>query len=89
MEKLYFNTGVKPWNSSKLSEYEEFINGEKHVAFYVEDIPENTTFYCACDEVNEFYLNNSCYEIRKIVGGGLSYNYAIFQVHNNFKFNTK
>ena len=79
MEKLLFNTGVKPWNSAPLTEHEEYINNEKHIAFYVEDIPDNGIFQFACDDISE-YENNPYYAIRKIIAGGMLSNYAVFLI---------
>ena len=82
MEKLYFNTGVKPWNSDELGEHEEWINGEKHIAFYVSDIPEGGIFKFACpietfEQVKEDY---PYYEYREILDGGLLSDYAFFSI---------
>jgi hypothetical protein len=82
MEKLYFNTGVKPWNGDKLGEHEEFINGEKHVAFYVDDIPKNGIFEFACPEstFERVKKDYPYYEFRKIIDGGLCSDYAAFKI---------
>ncbi len=79
MEKLLFNTGVKPHNSGALTEHEEFINNEKHIAFYVDDIPENGIFQLACDNISE-YENKPYYATRKIIAGGLLSEYAVFLI---------
>lgn len=84
MEKLLFNTGVKPWNCGTLGEHEEIINSEKHIAFYVEDIPKNSVFMCGCPEFAlKEYENKPYYAIRKIIAGGLLSEYAIFRVYNH------
>ena len=81
MEKLLFNTGVKHWNNLNLGEHQEFINGEKHIAFYVEDIPINSRFEFAClEDIAKKYENKPFYRIRKIIDGGLLSDYAVFKV---------
>jgi len=84
MEKLYFNTGVKPWNSAPLKEHEEYINGQKHIAFYVEDIPQNGIFDFACpkETYKEVKKDHPCHESRKILDGGLCSDYAFFRIYN-------
>lgn len=83
MVKLHFNTGVKPWNSSKLGEHEEWINGTKQVAFYVEDVPEGGHFEFACpkETFEQVKKDHPCHEYRKIIGGGLISDYAFFRVY--------
>lgn len=83
MEKLLFNSGVRPINhSGKLSKHEEFINNQLHIAFYVSDIPKNGIFEFAVpqstfENVKKDYPS---YEYRKILDGGLCSDYAFFKI---------
>lgn len=79
MQKLTFNTGVKPWNIHRqLGEHEEMINGEMHIAFYVEDIPQGGVFEFAGQ--SESITKHKYHEVRKIIAGGLNSEYAFFKV---------
>jgi hypothetical protein len=90
MEKLYFNTGVRPENrlNSKgkmieLSEFEEWRGGVLQVAFYISDIPKNGNFKFASSNLEENLKTHKSpyWEYRKIIKGGLLSNYAFFQIY--------
>jgi hypothetical protein len=84
MEKLYFNTGVKPWNCGNLGEYEVFINNEKNIEFYINDIPEGGKFQFICpkETLENVMEGKSYYQYREILEGGMK-GYAIFLVPRN------
>jgi hypothetical protein len=92
MEKLYFNTGVKPENRLnsqgkmiELSEFDEWKGGVLQIAFYVSDIPKNGFFKFAISK--EFLEKNlethkkPYWEHRTILKGGLVSDYAFFQIY--------
>jgi len=79
LKTLQFNTGVKPYNSSYLGKGMSFINGEKHISFQCNNVPENARLLSLCD-------NRSLYKGRKNVIRRTVYNstlarYAFFVIN--------
>lgn len=79
MQKVLFNTGVKPWNNSYTCDFTEWINNERHIAFYVEKIPYLGTLKCLCNEVFPEFKKPG-FEVVPIIGGGMCSKYAVFVV---------
>ena len=77
MEKVLFNTGVKPWNSNYRCEFTEWINNERHIAFYVEKIPHHGTLMCLCNEMLPEFKKPGI-EVVPVIGGGMCSKYAVF-----------
>jgi len=81
MYKMYFNTGVRPWNRTKndgslisLSDHQEWKNGTLQIAFYLEhEPPEGSILKWLCNDVQEDELIYI-----PIVGGGMLSKYAVF-----------
>lgn len=77
VQDFYFNTGVKPWNSSYLAEGDKFINNEKHILFQCENVPEGSIFQFAAPK-NDVPTYNKQVKIFPIVGGNLCSKFAYF-----------
>lgn len=76
MKTYFFNTGVKPWNSSYLGEGEIFINNEKHIPFICDGVPNGARFRFACNDPNA--SPGAGYIVAPIIAGGLCSKYAYF-----------
>ena len=83
-KEFLFNTGVKVYqmeydDKGKPKYYaatDKIINGERHIPFECEDVPDGATFKFACNNPN---LPEANYMIvRKIISGGLLSEYAYF-----------
>jgi hypothetical protein len=77
--KMWFNTGVFPWNRSReLSEHEAWIGGRLHIAYYLESAPpERSELLWLAQEADPapYYVSIP------IIGGGMSSKFAIFKVY--------
>jgi hypothetical protein len=78
MKTYYFNTGVKPWNSSPLKDGEIWSShNEKLIPFTVDkEIPENKTFQYGANNPN--LATNDNVIVAKVLSGGLCSEYAYF-----------
>lgn len=78
MNKFYFNSGVKPWNSGPLRKYESWINGEKHHSFEA-DAPADAEllFLCPYPDLPEGKHTNVI--VRKTFNTDMS-EYAYFRI---------
>ncbi len=78
-QTFYFNTGVKPWNSTYLADGDKFINNERHVPFICEDVPEGAIFQHGA-QTDDLKTYNPKIKPFKIIGGNLLSEYAYFLI---------
>lgn len=75
LQKFLFNTGVKPSENRYRADYTE-IWGTICLAFYVEPVPEGSSFECICENPN---LKHDGNVIRRIKDGYRKGAYAYFK----------
>ena len=74
---FWFNSGVKPWNSSYLAPGDKYINNENHIPFDCDDVPDGATFAFGAQVDNlEGYEN---YIVRKMKNTTMGSEYAYFK----------
>jgi hypothetical protein len=92
--KMLFNTGVRPYNRLNLSgpnkgkfilgEWEELVNDQIHIAYYLEKKPDNNMLLqhlIPAWSLEKYGLTENQVAI-KIIRGGMLSDYAVFNVWN-------
>lgn len=83
---LYFNSGVKPWNTNvemQTRRGNKFINGELHHPFIVSaEVPENAKLICLMNDPFKYYSDDN-FIIAEVLGGNMESKYAVFHKPNS------
>ena len=78
MKTFYFNTGVRPESGAKLQDGQVWLNGTKQIPFDCKDVPEDSTFLCACDKENLYTQENVI--MREIYNSTIISKFAYFRL---------
>ncbi|HLO91600.1 MAG TPA: hypothetical protein VK172_10595 [Lentimicrobium sp.] len=88
IKRFYFNTGVRPetvFNPPFPYEYHRnkgnVIRGTLLIPFDCDNVPDNASFYMACDNPELPEAKNPNIIVREIVGGNMVSKYAYFRVN--------
>lgn len=80
MRTMYFDTGVRPYNSPILHEGQVWRNGTKQIPFDV-DAPENASLILLCDnpELPEYQCDNII--VREVFNTAMISKYAYLRIY--------
>lgn len=79
MNKFYFDTGVKPWNSARVFADEEWYNGTKRIPFYA-DAPADAHLMFLCDDPERPESEAPDVIVRRVFNTSLVSQYAYFRL---------